>query len=196
MSNNQNMSPQHSTKKFTAHFIQLNMHKSEVVAERLRQFIIRFNTSAQQDDTPLICLLQEPPYSGTRLTPPPPDYHEICLMPKEDEAKRCRAAMWIHNCLDPVLVAQLSHFDLASARVSLGKKIVLLSSIYIPHDPTNPDNPAIPQAMLSCFGALNSHQVLISGDLNSHSPAWNSTTLCGRGEFIESFASANNMHFL
>ena len=67
MSNDQNMSPQHSTKKFTAHFIQLNMHKSEVVAERLRQFVIRFNTSAQQDDTPLICLLQEPPYSGTRL---------------------------------------------------------------------------------------------------------------------------------
>ena len=54
-----------------AHFLQLNMHKSEIVEERLWQYIIRFNTARNLHDIPLDCLLQEPPSSGPRLSAPP-----------------------------------------------------------------------------------------------------------------------------
>ena len=63
------------------------MHKSEVVAEHLRQFNIRFNTYAQHDDPPPDLPPTRTPVSRHTTHSPPPDYLEICIMPKEDEAK-------------------------------------------------------------------------------------------------------------
>ena len=47
----------------TAHFLQINMHRSEVVVERLRRYIATSNSKLNSHETKLICFLQEPPPS-------------------------------------------------------------------------------------------------------------------------------------
>ena len=173
-----------------AHLLQLNMHPSAIVAEKLCMCIVTFNSKLTNSDSKLICLLQEPPIGQNGPCPPPLGYSDI-FSPHTDMGSRTRSVIWAPSNLDPVFIAQLSSPDLAVGRISLGNKAVLLTSLYLPHSNTEDD--LIPNDMLSRFLRPHLKSAILAGDLNSNSLIWDSPITCQRGEHIKSFVALNIM---
>ena len=166
-------------------FFQLNQRRSEIVDQCTRNFVLRHNKNHQ--DSPLICLLQEPYYYKKGfLHGPDQSYDSIYL---SHSGKRARAAIWCPKSLNPRPVYQLMTEDIAAAAISFGGSSVLIISIYNP--PCN--NPSqLLSKIEGNFPSEHLQSTILGGDLNCKSSLWGPSD-SKHSEIFEGFLLQNDL---
>ena len=108
-------------------FLQLNQHKSEIVDQLTKNFVLSFNK--RNANTLLVCILQEPYYyKYGNLYGPDSTYEPIYY---KQPGKRARAAIWCPKAFNPRPVFQIMSQDVAAAAITLQSKSYLIISLYI-----------------------------------------------------------------